>query len=175
MNQRHLEWLGPDLGRGPFTPHRIETAAIQIATALAQVRAPLTRADSDLFAHGDFIRQLADRIAPDYAAFLSVDVGPENTNVIQSVFRTALAAHSLLDCWLSDHAGGGLTSFEPDGVTFTHGQILEVIVPRKRYLVITDGAGIATADVTYGGTRAWRWAVCRLGRIAYSDELAFAP
>ena len=175
MNQRHVEWLGPDLGRGPFTPHRVETAAVQIATALAQTRAPLTRADNDLLAHGDFIRQLADRLAPDYAAFLNVAVGPEVANVIQAVFRTALPAHSLLDCWLADDEGGGLTSFEPDGVSFTHGQVLETVVPRKRYLVITDAAGVATVDVTYGGTRAWRWAVCRLGRITYSDVLAFGP
>ena len=51
MIRRHIQRFGPDLARGPFSSHRVETAARQIATALAQVRAPLTRPAIDVRQH----------------------------------------------------------------------------------------------------------------------------
>jgi len=173
FNQRHLEWFGADLGRGPFSAGRMEVAVLQIAAALAQVRAPLARNDADLLSHGDFIRQLADRLAPDYAAYLSIDVGGETGNAIRSTFRTALPAVSLLDCWLADAVGGGLTGTEPDSVSVNVGTLLQTVVSKKRFLVLTTGAGVADLTVSYSGTKNWYWAVTRLGRVSYSDRLQF--
>lgn len=173
MNQRHMELFGPDLGRGPFSPNRLEAAAVQIATALAQARAPLSRSDEELLAHGDFIRRLADRLAPDYAAFVAVDVEAENSNRIITHFRTALMAWSLLELWLADGEGGGETAFPPTAVTFSVGTVLETITERKHYRVLTSGTGVITATVEFTGRTEWRWAVTRLGRVYYSDELRF--
>lgn len=174
MNQRHTEFFGPDLGRGPFSPHRVDAAAIQIATALAQLRAPLTRSDSDLLNHGDFIRQLADRIAPDYAAYVKIDVGQEVSNSVQTTIRTELGTYSLLDLWLADSYGGGLTTLAPTTVTFNTGTILQTVVANKRYLIITSATGIVDVTVSYAGVRDWYWGVSRHGRIYYSARLEFS-
>ena len=173
MNQRHTELFGPDLGRGPFSSQRIETSALQIATALAQIRAPVTRADADLLAHGDFIRQLADRLAPDYAAYLAATVSGEVSNAIQTSLRTSLSTYSLLDCWLADAKGGGLTAYEPDAVAVSVGTLLETVVAKKRFLVITTQAGVTDLTVTYNGYRTWYWGVSRYGRVFYTDRLYF--
>ena len=132
-NRRHTEFFGPDLGRGPFAAHRIETAVIQIATALAQVRAPLSRADSDLQDHVDFIRNLADRLAPDWASQITMDVGDEVSNEIQTSIRTAVGTYSLLHCWLTDAPGGGETSAAPGDVVWNSGIVLETVSTLKRY------------------------------------------
>lgn len=173
MNQRHTEFFGPDLGRGPFSSQRIETSALQIAAAIAQVRAPLTRVEADLLAHGDFIRQLADRLAPDYAAFLAAEVGNEVSNAIRTSLRTSLSTYSLLDCWLADAPGGGLTAYEPDSVTVNVGTLLETVVSKKRFLLITTQAGVADVTVSFNGIRSWYWGVSRYGRIYYTDRLYF--
>ncbi|MCK4341927.1 MAG: hypothetical protein KAY37_09420 [Phycisphaerae bacterium] len=174
MNQRHLEFFGPDLGRGPFSPHRIETAAVQIATALAQVRAPLTRSDEDLFDHADFIRQMADRLAPDWAAQISIDVGEESSNTVQTTIRASVGTYSLIDCWLADDGGGGLTVIAPSSVTFNTGTVLETITANKRFLLITPTNGVINVDVAYGATKTWRWGVSRYGRVYYSTALTFS-
>ena len=116
MNERHTEFFGPDLARGPFAGGRVDTTALQIATALAQLRAPLSRSDSAILSHGDFIRELADHIAPDYATTLKAEIGAEISNAIASTFRTELDTYSLIDCWLADDVGGGLTSVSPASV-----------------------------------------------------------
>ena len=53
-------------------------AAVQVATALAQLRVPLLRSDSQIESHAEFIRTLADRLFPDYAADIRMDVGDES-------------------------------------------------------------------------------------------------
>lgn len=174
MNQRHAEFFGPDLARGPFAPHRLDAAGLQIATALAQLRAPLARSDEDLLAHGDFIRRLADRLVPDYAAFLGLDVAPEVGNAIQATFRTALDETSLLDCWLADTVGGGHTVAAPTSISFQAGTVLQTVVANKHYRVLTAPAGIVIPTVSYAGTRTWYWAVSRHGRVFYSPGLEFA-
>lgn len=173
MNQRATEFFGPDLGRGPFASQRIETAVIQIATALAQIRAPLTRSDSDLMDHADFIRDLADRLAPDFAAAVSFTVAPESGNNVQTSIRTAIGVYSLLDCWLADNSGGAESGTAPNSVTWNSGTVLETITANKRYLVITTSTGILDVTVNYPGVKNWHWAVTRLGRIYYSSTLAF--
>ncbi|MCG3129072.1 MAG: hypothetical protein CHACPFDD_03981 [Phycisphaerae bacterium] len=174
MNQRHTEFFGPDLARGPFAASRIETAAVQIATALAQLRAPVGRSDADLKAHADLIRELADRLAPDYAAFVSLSVGPEISNNIQTSFRTALTGYSLFHCWLADDYGGGETSTAPNSVTWNSGIVLAEITAKKRYFVITNASGVADVTVNDGGARTWFWAVARHGRVNYSSSLFFS-
>lgn len=173
MSPRHTEFFGPDLGRGPFSPHRIETAAVQIATALAQIRAPLTRSDDDLRSHAEFIRDLADRLAPDWAAQIAIDVGDELSNAIQTVIRASTGAYGLLDCWLADSVGGGLTTLAPDSVSFSSGTVLETITDKKRYVVITPTTGVVSVSVNYSGARTWRWAVSRYARVYYSSALTF--
>lgn len=174
MQGRHTEFFGPDFARGPFAPHKIETAAVQIATAIAQVRAPLTRSDDDLLSHASFIRELADRIAPDWAAQVSMYVGDEVSSNISTSIRIATGTYSLLDCWLADASGGGVTATIPDAITFTSGTVLETILAKKRYLVIAPPTGVVNTTVTYTGTHAWRWAVSRHARVYYSAELDFS-
>ena len=173
MIRRHMELFGPDLARGPFSSHRIETAALQIATALAQVRAPLTRTEDDVRQHADFIRQLADRLAPDYATDLQIDVGDESGNSVQTTLRTALNAYSLFDIWLADAVGGGVTTVPPAAVTFNIGTVLATTIANRRFAVITSEAGIIDVTVSYGTEKSWYWGVARTGRVQYSDRLRF--
>ena len=146
MNQRHTEFFGPDLARGPFPPHRIETAAIQIATALAQLRAPLSRDDDAIKDHADFIRELADRLAPDWAAQVNIDVGEEYGNTVQTSITAITGTYSLLECWLADDYGGGLTSIVPNSVTWNTGTALQTITTGKHFLVITPYTGCARRE-----------------------------
>lgn len=173
MPERHMELFGPDLGRGPFAVNSIETAAIQIATAIAQLRTPITRADADIQAHADFIRGIADRLAPDYAAAVAFTVGAEVSDFVQTSVRLSLPAFSLLECWLADSNGGGETATAPDDVTWNTGVVLETITANKRYRIITPSTGVANVTVGYTGAKTWRWAVSRLGRVFYSTTLFF--
>ncbi len=173
MNQRHTEFFGPDLARGPFSSQRVETSALQIATALAQLRVPLARSDDDLRSHVAFIRELADRLAPDWAAAITASVGPEVGNTVETTLAVPTGTYSLLDCWLADAPGGGLTSLAPDDVTVNVGTILETVVAGKRWLILTSTAGVADLTVSYVGTRNWHWAVSRHARVYYSDRLYF--
>lgn len=173
MSGRHTEFFGPDLGRGPFSPHRIETAAVAIATALAQPCAPLTRDQQDLYDHADFIRELADHLVPDWAAQIATTVGDESSNNIQTIIRVATGTYSLLDCWLADSVGGGITGSTPTSVTFNTGTVLETIVANKRFLILAPATGVVTVTVNYGGDRTWYWAVSRHARVYYSSSLNF--
>ena len=169
-----LEFFGPDWSRGPSAGGRIETAALQIATTLAQLRAPLTRADGDITGHADFIRALADRLAPDWAVQVATDVGPESANAITTSIRAATGTYSLLDCWLSDSIGGGVTLTAPGAVSFTGATVLETIVANKRFLLITPSTGTIEATVTYAGVKSWYWAISRFARVYYSSQLYFS-
>lgn len=173
MNQRHTEFFGPDLGRGPFTPHRIETAALQIATALAQIRAPLSRSDDDVRAHITFIRELADRLAPDWAAQIDIDVGEESANIIVSSIRAVTGTYSLLEIWLADAPGGGVTTLQPGGTTWQSGVVLETVVANRHWRLVTPHTGVAQLSVTYSGVKDWYLAIARQGRVYYSSKLNF--
>lgn len=173
MHARHTEFFGPDLARGPFSSQRIETSALQIATAIAQLRTPLTRSDDDLFAHADFIRQLADRLAPDWAAWLTFAVGAKVGTTITTTIRSALPAVSIVDLWLADGFGQGLTSVTPASVTFTSGTVLQAVVANKWWRVITPSTGIVTVNVVFAGVWTWKWAASRGGVVYYSYDLAF--
>ncbi len=173
MSGRHTEFFGADLGRGPFTSTRLETAAVQIAAALAQLRTPLKRADADIESHADFIRGLADRLAPDFATAVSFDVGDESANAIVTSIRTAISTRSLLHCWLADSVGGGETSTAPDSVVFNDGVVLEIATASKRFLIVTPITGVLSVTVNYVGDRSWYWATARHGRVFYSPILNF--
>jgi hypothetical protein len=173
VNQRHTEFFGPDLGRGPFSSQRIETSALQIATALAQVRAPLSRADEELRAHADFIRELADRLCPDWAAALTIAVDAEQYDSVHTSILAPTGTYSLLDLWLADNAGGGVTGTAPGAVTFTVGTIIQTITTNKRYLVLTSATGLVDVTVSYTSAKSWYWAVTRYGRVYYSSRLFF--
>lgn len=173
MNLRHTEFFGPDLGRGPFSSQRVETSALQIATALAQIRAPLTRADDDLRSHADFIRELADRLCPDWAAALRISVDAEQYDAVHTSIIAPTGEYSLLDLWLSDSIGGGVTGTSPGSVTFNVGTVIQTITSNRRYLVLTSATGVIDVTVSYGSTRTWYWAVTRYGRVYYSSRLYF--
>lgn len=173
MNQRHTEFFGPDLGRGPFSSQRIETSALQIATALAQLRAPLSRSDDEVRAHADFIRELADRLCPDWAAALNLAVEPELADTVHTNMLAPTGTYSLLDCWLADAVGGGVTATTPASVTFNAGTILQTLATNKRYLVITSATGVVDVTVSHSGAKTWYWAVSRYGRVYYSSRLYF--
>jgi len=173
VNQRHTEFFGPDLARGPFSSQRIETSALQIATALAQIRAPLSRSDDEVRAHADFIRELADRLCPDWAAALSIAVDPELSDTIHTTMLAPTGTYSLLDVWLADAAGGGVTATTPSAVTFNAGTILQTLSTNKRYLVITSATGVIDVTVSHSSAKQWYWAVSRYGRVYYSSRLYF--
>jgi hypothetical protein len=171
--RRHMEFFGPDLARGPVLSGSPQTAAVQLATALAQLRAPLKRSDDDIRAHADFIRELAGRLFPDWAVSIEMDVEPLSAGAIPTTFRLSNGVHNLLHCWLSDSAGGGLTSAAPDSVTWGVGTVIHEFVPNKHWLILTPETAIARATVSFSGMRDWYWAATRFGRVYYSSQLSF--
>ncbi len=173
MNMRHTEFFGPDLGRGPFSSQRIETSALQIATAIAQLRAPLSRSDADLLAHADYIRQLADRLAPDYATFLSFAIGSQTGYNIMTSFRTGFAATNVLEIWLADSIGGGPTGNPPISVTWNTGAVLQTLTTLKHWRILTPATGIAEVTVNQTLFSNYYWAVMRGGRVTYSSRMQF--
>ncbi len=173
MAGERLEFFGPELSKGPFTSNSPPVAAVQMATALAQLRAPLSRADADIQGHADFIRGLADRLMPDFAASVRLDVNAEVSDTIETTIRAENGDYSLMHCWLADTAGGGETAVAPDSVSWSGGVVLQEITVRKRYLIITPTTGIATATVGYSGNRTWYWGAMRSGRVFYSAAVDF--
>lgn len=171
---RHMELFGADFARGPFASSRPEIAALQIATQLAQLRAPLLRSDSEIGAHAEFIQSLADKLMPDFASALKFDVGNEILNAVATTFRTNINNYSLLEVWLADEAGGGLTTVTPTTVTWSTGVVLAELTVRKHYLIITSNTGIASATVSYSLSKTWYWGVARMGRAYYSSSLSFS-
>ena len=168
MDTGHLEFFGPDLSRGPYSAAQINTSALQIATALAQLRAPLGRSADDVRNHATFIRELADMLAPDSA------VGNEIADTVQTTIAAITGAYSVLDCWLADSVGGGLTTTLPATLSFSGGTVLETVVLGKRYIVLTPLSGLVTISVGYGGPKSWYWGVSRGARAYYSGRLGFA-
>lgn len=171
--RRHTEFFGPDLGRGPFSSNAPAVAAIQIATAIAQLRAPLSRAESDVLAHADFIRALADRLFPDFAEQIRIDVGVESSNNIVCTIREDTGTNSLLHVWLADSKGGGETAVTPTNVTWSGATVLETITASKRWHAITPTNGVATVTVNHTGDNTWYLAVARHGRVYYSNAINF--
>jgi hypothetical protein len=173
VNRRHTEFFGPDLARGPVLSGSPQTAAVQLAAALAQIRFPLLRADADIEAHADFVRGLADRLMPDWAAAIKMDVNTVSAGTIETTIRTDISVHSLLHCWLADSVGGGLTGTTATTITWNIGTVIQEIVARKHYLILVPDTGVAKVTVTYGSSHDWNWAVSRYGRVYYSPELQF--
>ncbi|MBU0638567.1 MAG: hypothetical protein KKB50_06860 [Planctomycetes bacterium] len=176
MSSAHVEDFGPDLGRGPFAASSLEMAIIQIAAALAQLRSPLRADDGDIAGHADFVRTLADRLAPDWDAPATIDVGNiDGLLRIPTSIRTEIGTVSLLHCWVTDQYGDGAEATRaPDVVTWNVGTVLQEITTRRRYLILTNAAGIAQVTVQDGGMDNWRWAVARSGHVHYSSTLYFA-
>ena len=171
--RRHVEWFGPDLARGPVLSGSPPVAAMQIATALAQLRVPLSRADSDIESHAEFIRSLADKLFPDYAADIRMDVSDEVSDAIATQIRVETATYSLLHCWLADSKGGGETSLAPAAVTWNTGIVLQTVTTKKQYLILVPSTGVVSVTVSYTGDWSWYWAAARHGRVYYSSALNF--
>lgn len=171
--RRHLEFFGPDLARGPVLSGSPPVAAVQIATALAQLRVPLSRSDSDIEDHVEFIRTLADKLFPDYAVDIRMDVGDESADTIDTQIRVETKTYTLLRCWLADAKGGGETSLAPTSVTWNSGTVLQTVTTKKQYLILTPTTGVVSVSVNYSGDRTWYWAAARHGRVYYSSALDF--
>lgn len=171
--RRHTEFFGPDLGRGPFSSNAPAVAAIQIATAIAQLRAPLSRSETDVLAHADFIRALADRLFPDFAEQIRIDVSVESASNIVCTIREDTGSNSLLHVWLADDKGGPESTTTPTDVTWSGATILETITADKRWQVITPTTGVATVTVNFTGDHTWYLAVARHGRVYYSNAINF--
>ena len=171
--RRHLEFFGPDLARGPVLSGSPPVASVQIATALAQMRVPLSRSDTDIEDHADFIRSLADKLFPDYAAAIRMDVGDESANTIDTQIRVDSGTYSLLHCWLADAKGGGETSLAPSSVTWNTGTVIQTVTTRKQYLILMPTTGVVSVTVGDSADRSWYWAVARHGRVYYSSALNF--
>jgi hypothetical protein len=171
--RRHVEWFGPDLARGPVLSGSAEVAAVQIATALAQLRVPLLRADSDIESHAEFIRTLADKLFPDSAFGIHLSVADEIADEITTQIRVAAGSYTVLRCWLADARGGGETALAPADVTWNTGIVLETIAANKHYIVLAPTAGVVSVTVSYTGDWSWYWAAARHGRVHYSSVLDF--
>lgn len=171
---RHTEFFGPDFARGPFASSRPEVAALQIATQLAQLRTPLERTDAAIESHAEFILSLAEKLMPDLANAIRFDVGEETLNSIDVSIRTNVNNFSLLEVWLADDSGDGLSTVTPTSVTWNAGTVLQEIVTRRHWLVITPSTGVLDVTVGYTGAHSWNMAVARTGRAYYSASLSFS-
>ena len=171
--RRHIEWFGPDYARGPVLSGSAPVAAVQIATQLAQLRFPLTRSDDELGDHAVFIRSLADKLFPDYAAAVRMTVGAESSNVINTLIRIDTGEVTLLHLWLADAKSGGVTGVAPSSVTFLAGSVIHTFAANKHYLVLTPANGVISVTVGYSGDYTWYWAAARHGRVLYSAALDF--
>ncbi len=173
MPDRHTEFFGPDLARGPFSSSQLETSAVQIATALAQLRAPLVRRDSDILAHADFIRDLADRLAPAAASFVRVSV-----NTIAGGFTLSLRANversTLLHAWVASAWGGAVVDATPAVADWTSGSVMHEFADRKHWIVLTDADGTAKLNLLDGGSQNWYLAVARGANVFYAGPLNFS-
>ncbi len=123
---------------------------------------------------------LADSVA-DAIPQVSVSVGTENSDTIpvtvqvQDIQGNNLSGRFLIRVWLSDTQYGGECSTAPNGGTsWSVGTVLETQTADKRWLVITDGTGKATIDITDTGTPTFYLNVELDGRIYVSNPITFA-
>lgn len=170
---RHVEFFGPDLARGPVLSGSPAVAGVQVATQLAQLRVPLLRSDTEIESHAEFIRSLADKLFPDYAAGIKFDVSSEVSNEIDTQICVDTSNYTLLRLWLAESKGGGESAFTPTSVTFNSGVVLQTITSKKHYLVVAPTTGVVSVTVNYTGDRTWYWAAARHGRVYYSSALDF--
>ena len=170
---RHVEFFGPDLARGPVLSGSPAVAAVQVATQLAQLRVPLLRDDTAIESHAEFIRALADKLFPDYAAGIRFDIGDEISNQIAMLMRVETSNYALLRMWLADSKGGGVTATSPASVTFSSGVVLQTITSNRHFLVVAPTNGIIVATVSYSGDQTWYWAAVQQSRVYYSSALDF--
>lgn len=173
MPQRHTEFFGADLARGPFAASNRGTAVLQLATALAQLRTPLARDDTALLDHAEFIRTLAERLAPAEATFIGVDTVLGDLGWT-TTFRANVPTRTLLRIWLADSLGGGPTTAPPDTLTWVTGGVLQTLTPRAHYDIVTDGNGIATARIDTLSSPDYFWAVARGARVFYEGPVSFS-
>lgn len=172
MPGRHTEYFGPDYGRGPFASSNPETAAIQIASALAQLRVPIQRDDDAIRAHAEFIRELAEQLVPEMATFVQVTVGESDLGRTVT-FRVNPPQRVLLRVWLADSYGGGQTNMAADSIIWITGTIVQTVWEHAHYIIATDGAGLASATIIESGPAEWYWGVARGARVFYAGPMVF--
>ena len=67
----------------------------------------------------------------------------------------AVSSQYLIDVWLEDGLGGGETASAPDSSSFTTGTLLATITSGKRWLVITNDAGLAVLEIVENEVNSW--------------------
>lgn len=166
MTDRHTEFFGPDLGRGPFASSNPSSSALQIATMLAQLRAPVQRDDQQILDHADYIRQVADTLYPDQATFVAVETEDlSGLNVV--TFRTNSSSRTLLRIWMTDSFGGPPRTFIPTTIVVT-GAVIAQDPARASWEIATNDVGVAQINVTLSQGEEVYWGVARGQRIFYA-------
>ncbi len=171
-NRRHLEWFGPDLLRAPALSGIAPVAAVQIATALAQLRAPLRRDDSAIEEHADFIRRLAEVLFPDHASAFTLSVNPRLGRTIETHVLPPRGTTTLAHAWLADEDGAPPSSSTPDEIEFLEGHVVHSPSPGL-FLMLAPESGLVRIRVRSTTSATWRWAVSAGGRAYYSQQLVF--
>ena len=172
MNDRHTEFFGADLARGPFSASYLETSVVQIATALSQLRTPVARDDDALLDHADFIRSLADHLAPDVANYVSVSTADGPVGRV-STFRANATTRTLLRVWLADSYGGAPSDDGIDTILWLSGTVVEEIEYGTQYVIMTDSDGIASVMLDHGSSATFYWGVARGSRVFYAGPVNF--
>ncbi|MBN2445407.1 MAG: hypothetical protein JXO22_01680 [Phycisphaerae bacterium] len=172
MNDRHTEFFGADLARGPFSASYLETSIVQIATALAQLRTPVERDDNALLSHADFIRTLADRLAPDVSDYVSASTTDGPVGCI-TTFRANATTRTLLRVWLADSYGDGPSSTGADTVVWLSGLVVQEIDYNGHYVIMTDSTGIASVLLDHGSSASFYWGVARGSRVFFAGPVSF--
>ena len=169
MQGRHTEFFGPDFARGPFASSNLETSALQIATAIAQLRTPLERSDEAITAHAEYIRTLAEALAPDAATSLKISTG--DSPLGKSVtFRANYATRTLLRVWVAGYGGGGPRS-PLDTIIWLSGVVIETIEEGAQYVIATDSGGTASMHISDGAAPLVYIGAARGARIFYSSAI----
>lgn len=172
MQGRHTEFFGPDFARGPFGSSNLQVTAMQIATAIAQLRAPVDRSADAITAHADYVRSLAERLVPEMATFVSTSI-TAGAFGLTTTFRANYPSRVLLRVWLADSEGGGETNNAPDYVDWVSGTVLEEVTPKKQYVITTDNAGVAAVTIDNAAAATWYWGVVRSAAVFYAGPLTF--
>jgi hypothetical protein len=168
---RHTEFFGPDFARGPFAGSNLDTASIQIAAAIAQVRAPLARDDSEISAHAQYIRDLADIIAPETATFVNVSSEPDAFSGTIITFRANTNSPVLMRFWLADVYGGGISNESPADVYWQDGNVLQSLDNDRQFIFTTNTSGIASLLIESVSSTYWYLGVARGSRVFYTGQI----
>lgn len=125
-----------------------------------------------------------DELADELSGLINtvdITVGAESSNVIDvdiQVIDTKstpnnVEARRILEVFLSDSDGGGVTETAPDGVEVQSGTPFNVITADKHLRLMTTANGAATVRISETGAGTWYLGVRLQDRVVYSDAITF--